>query len=285
MSIVVLDPDGRYAADCPNWLADSGRSLVLLTGRAGEYPGFSAVRVVRRYAESAAVETTVLDLARQGGVSAVVALDPADQIRAGGLRDHLGLAGQSRDTALALADGVAAQDLLARAGVPATRREEVRRVADLYWWAHQWGYPLAVRRRRAAGRPVGAELAELAELADEAALRAFVAGGFLPDDPSVVPSLTVEPLTTGERHHGPGLAVTDAVLAALPSDPGHPYAVEAVREAGGDWLVHGLGYHPAARPARALVRAQAGLDPELELKLDADADLELKLEPAEEGLR
>ncbi len=256
MSIVVLDPDGSLAADCPAWLADSGRPLTLLTGRAGEYPGYAEVRVLERYAESAAVETTVLELARHGEVSAVVALDPADQIRAGGLRDHLGLAGQSRDAALTLADAVEGRALLARAGVPISRREEVRRVADLYWWAHQGGYPLAVRRRRTAGHPV------VAELADEAALRAFVTGPLLPDDPAVVPSLTVEPLTDGERHHGPGLAVTDAALAALPADPGHPYAVEAVREAGGDWLVHSVGYAPGARPARALVRAQAGLGPD-----------------------
>ncbi|GAA2149073.1 hypothetical protein GCM10009760_41870 [Kitasatospora kazusensis] len=255
MSIVILDPDGRHAPDYPGWLADSGRELRLLTGRAGEYAGFAEVRVVPRYALSAAVETGVLALARGGGVSAVVALDPADQIRAGGLRDFLGLPGQGRDAALALADSVEARAVLARAGVGVVRREEVRRVADLYWWAHQWGYPLVVRPRRGhAGQAP-------AELADEAGLRAFVRDR-MPADPSVVPSLTVEPRTDGERHHGPGLPVTDAALAALPRHPGHPRAVEAVREADGRWLVLGVGYRPDARPARALVRAQAGLAPE-----------------------
>ncbi|MEV6209049.1 hypothetical protein [Kitasatospora sp. NPDC051914] len=256
MTIVVLDQDGRYAPDCPAWLADSGQDLWLVTGRAGEYPGFAGVRVVERYAQSAAVELAVLEVAGRGGVRAVIALDPVDQVRAGGLRDHLGLPGQTRDTALALADSVALDDLLATAGIGATPREEVRRVADLYWWAHRWGYPLAVRPRRGPDRSV------IAEIADEVALRALVTGGLLPDDPAVVPSLTVEPVAVGERHRGPGPGVTDALPAALPADPGHPYAVEAVRAKDGDWLVHTVAYDPGARSARVLVRAQAGLDPE-----------------------
>ncbi|WP_441246983.1 hypothetical protein [Kitasatospora sp. McL0602] len=255
MTVAILDPDGRYAAEYPGWLADSGRSLTLLTGAPVTHPGYAEVRVVERYARSAAVETAVLELARSVGVSAVVALDPADQIRAGGLRDHLGLAGQSRDAAVALADSVEAAELLTRAGVPTVRRERVRRVTDLYRWAHAWGYPLVVRRRRGADRPV------VAELADEAALRAFADGG-MPADPSAVPSLTVEPRADGELHHGPGLPVTDAALAALPADPGHPCAVAAVRDGSGAWAVHSAHYQPAARPARALVRAQAGLAPD-----------------------
>lgn len=262
MSIVVLDPDGRTARDCPAWLADAGRDLTLVTGRVvtaagfARFPGFAGfaeIRTVRRYARSAAVETAVLEVARGRGVSAVVALDPVDQIRAGGLRDHLGLPGQSRDAALVLADAVESLAALARAGVPTVRREEVRRPADLYRWAHRWGYPLVVRGRRGAR-------AVVADLADEAALRVFIRT-VMPGDPNVVASLTVEPRAGGERHHGPGLPVTDAALAALPADPGHPCAVAAVREAD-RWLVHDAGYRPAVRPARELVRAQAGLDPD-----------------------
>ncbi|MGW6391720.1 hypothetical protein ACWFR1_14705 [Streptomyces sp. NPDC055103] len=251
MTIVILDPDGRYAADCPGWLADSGRQLHLVTGRPAAHPGFARVTVVERYDRSAAAELAVLDAATRTVIRRVVALAPVDQVRAAGLRRRLGLPGQSRDAALALSDSMAAHALLTRAGIAAAPREEVRRVADLYRWAHQWGYPLAVRPRRGAQRPV------IARLADETALRAAVAGGLLPADPAVVPSLTVEPAVAGQvqRDAYPPLA------RVLPADPGHPYAVETVPGPDGGRLVHAVRYDPAAGAARELVRAQAGIGP------------------------
>ncbi|MFE9255793.1 hypothetical protein [Streptomyces sp. NPDC006879] len=249
MTVVVLDrPPATGALPYAEWLAGSGRDLVLLTGTPGPRPGFTEVHVMARYAVTAAVETTVLALARRSPVTAVVALDPADQLRAGALRDLLGVPGQSRDTARLLLDPIASADVLRRSGIPVVRRAEVRRVLDLYRYGHEWGYPLVVRRRRAAGRRV------LAVLEDEAALRSFVRGGLTSGRAGSVPDLTVEPPCPGARHVGPGLAVTDAALAALPVEPGHPRVVEAVR-ADGDWLIDGVRYEPAEDP-RAQVRAQ-----------------------------
>ncbi|MEU3146488.1 MULTISPECIES: hypothetical protein [unclassified Streptomyces] len=252
MTLVVLDPDGRYAADCPGWLAGAGRRLHLVTGRAGVHPGFARVTVVERYDRSTTAELAVLDAATRTPVRAVIALAPVDQVRAAGLRERLGLPGQSREAALALADSVAAHALLTRAGIAAFPRAEVRRVADLYWWAHRWGYPLVIRPRRGARRPV------IARLADEAALRAAVASGLLPADPAVVPSLTVEPTVTGGVRRDADLPLA----GVLPADPGHPYAVETVRGPDGGRLVHAVRYAPETRPARELVRAQAGTGPQ-----------------------
>ncbi|MER5641338.1 hypothetical protein ABT095_30885 [Kitasatospora sp. NPDC002227] len=251
MSLVVLDPDGRHAADYPAWLSDAGLPLRLVTGTPVDHPGYAEIRVVERYERSAEAERAVLDLASRCQVSALVALAPGDQLRAGGLRDHLGLLGQGRAAALPLADAMEAQAVLLAAGVPVARRAAVRRVSDLYWWAHKWGYPLAVRPRRGDRRAV------LAELGDRAALRAFAAGPVLPEDPGLVPSLTVEPLA--EPAPAPA-CLAAAVEAALPVDAGHPYSVTAVRS-GENWLVHDVRYDPAAHSARALARAQAGLAP------------------------
>ncbi|AWK10732.1 hypothetical protein DDQ41_19575 [Streptomyces spongiicola] len=251
MTLVVLDPDGRYAAGCPGWLADAGEELHLVTGRAGAHPGFARVSVVERYERGTGAESAVLAAAARTPVRAVVAIAPGDQVRAACLRERFGLPGRSREAALALADSVAAHALLARAGIATTPRAEVRRVADLYWWAHRWGYPLAIRRRRGRDRPV------IAEPGDEAALRAAVAGGLLPVDPAAVPGLTVEPAVTGE----PRCDVDLPLPGALPVDPGLPYVVETVRGPDGDRLVHAVRYAPAVRPARELVRAQAGMGP------------------------
>ncbi|GFH35738.1 hypothetical protein [Streptomyces pacificus] len=251
MTLVVLDPDGRYAAGCPRWLADAGEELHLVTGRAGAHPGFAEVSVVERYEQGAGAELAVLASAARRPVRAVVAIAPGDQLRAACLRERFGLPGRTREAALALADSMAAHALLARARIATTPRAEVRRVADLYWWAHQWGYPLVIRRRRGPDRPV------VAEPADEAALGAAVAGGLLPADPAAVPSLTVEPALMVEPRRDVDLPLP----GALPVDPGHPYVVETVRGPDGDRRVHAVRYAPESRPARALVRAQAGIDP------------------------
>ncbi|RBQ14585.1 hypothetical protein DP939_39810 [Spongiactinospora rosea] len=251
MSIIVLDRPGRPLLPYPRWL---DAAPILLTDRpapAVDDTGYGGVRFLTGLGFAAA-ETAVRDLAARGQITAIVAVDPADQVRAGGLRDLLGLPGQSRDAALPLADPVAARALLRRAGVPVVRRAGVRRVCDLYWYAHRWGYPLLVRRRRAPDRPA------VAELRDERELRAFAAGR-LPVDPALVPDLTVESPVRGARHHGPGIAVTDAALALLPDTPGHPRAVEAVRTAAGDWLVDTVHYDPRGASTRAAVRAQAAL--------------------------
>ncbi|MBW5484680.1 hypothetical protein [Streptomyces bambusae] len=262
--------DGLAYAD---WLADRAEDLVLVTGTGA--PAATArtaadarmrVHRVDRYALTAAVETTVLDLAAGTPLTALVALHPADQVRAGALRDRLGLPGLTRDQALLLTDPLRARDLLAAAGVPVTRRAAARRIIDLYLAAHDWGYPLVVRDRRAPGSPV------VAELADEAALRAFADGGISVGAVGSAAGLTVEPRTTGERRRTAGDQAADtertagdpaadAALAVLPAVPGHPVLVETVRVGHGTWAVDLARYAPETAPLRELVRAQAQSTP------------------------
>ncbi|WP_037601702.1 hypothetical protein [Streptacidiphilus rugosus] len=224
------------------WLGDTGHRIVRIGDT--ELPGF---------ADTAAAELAVLRTAARTPVAGVIALHPDDQIRAGSLRDHLCLPGQTRDQALAGADLILAGELLAAAGVPTLPRAAAGRIPDLYRAAHAWGYPLAVRRRR------GAERGVVAELTDEAALRAFARGGLTEGERSTA-ALVVEPMTLGERHRGPGLPVTDAALTALAPSAGHPLEVDAVRDAHGAWVVDRVRYTGHTAPTRALVRAQAGVE-------------------------
>jgi len=271
MTVVVLDGGTGPLPPYPGWLRDAGDAPVLLTGRApaGVVGAYAEVRSFPGYATAADVERCVLDLARRGVVSAIVATATTDLVRAGALRDHLGLPGQGRDGALAFADPVQARRRLLRAAVPAVPVGEVRRVSDLYWYAARWGYPLRIRRRREPPWPT------VAVLRDEADVRAFCRGDVFPT-PEAVPRLLAEPAPAGERRRvgagppdvsGPGgpdtprrLAVAAAARAALPGWSGYPYAVDLVRAPGGDWLVDTTGPDlddPTVH--RAAVRAQAGL--------------------------
>ncbi|GAA3425985.1 hypothetical protein GCM10018953_31680 [Streptosporangium nondiastaticum] len=271
MTIVILDRAVGPLPPYADWLRDSGRQLVLLTGRPPEeVPGgdYDRVECLPGYATSTEVDRYVLDLAEHTAVSALVATATEDLVRAGALRECLGVAGQGRDAALAFADPVTTRRLLAGAGVPAVERGAVQRISDLYWHAHRWGYPVRVRERKKAGWPT------TAVLRDEADVRAYTRGGLAPDLVSV-PALMAEPWTAGERRRvvvggtaanrpePPGLSsAVDAALAALPVTDGCPYLVEAVRADDGRWLVDTVTPDVDGDDRRAAVRVQAGLVPD-----------------------
>ena len=300
-TVLVLDRPGGPRPPYPEWLRDAGRDLVLLTGRPGDGggrpEGYAEAWFLPAYATSAEAELRALDLARRTRVGAIVAIDPADLVRAAGLRDLLDLPGQRKESALAFADSVRTGELLRRAGVPVVHREQVRRVADVYWHAHAWGYPLRIRQRREHGRPV------VAELRDEAEARACVAAPLI-TDPEAVPSLTVERLVRGERHrvlgtvdarggwrlstadgsaHPELTSVARSALTALPAAPGYPYLVEVLRTDRGEWLVDTVTDAGAVAGAghtalRALVRQQAGLDVPSETEPETQSESEPELE-------
>ncbi|WP_185921708.1 hypothetical protein [Streptomyces sp. WAC06614] len=258
MTVVVLHDPRLGPLPYADWLGDAADGMFLVTGADGPPPppvpavGGGTVHRVAHYPRTAAVETTVLALAARTPCTALVALHPADQVRAGALRDHLGLPGLTRDQALVLTDPLRARDLLAAAGVPVTPRTAARRIIDLHLAAHTWGYPLLVRDRRAPGAPV------VAELADEPALRAFADGGISAGAVGSAAGLTVEPhRPAGERRRGPGDPAADAALAVLPAVPGHPVLVETVRATDGTWTADLVRYAPETAPPSVLVLHQA----------------------------
>jgi hypothetical protein len=277
MTVLVLDAPGGPLAPYRDWLADAAGEVVLFTGRSlaemarHDTHGYASVRCFEDYRGSALVERAAIRLADATAIRALVATDPADAIRAGALRDLLGVAGQGRDDAIAFRDLVTLRGRLERAAVPTLASGAVRRVADLYWYGDRWGTGVRVRRRRATGWPV------VAELNDEAAMRVFTCGG-LSDRLEAVPSLVAEPCVARERHAvavavaedgwwmlpaghpAPVADVARTALAALaPSSPGD-WRVELVRAEG--WCVDSVS-RTAAGSCRALVRAQAGLGREL----------------------
>jgi hypothetical protein len=273
MTIVILDRPGGQLHPYPKWLADSGEELALFTGRskgdifARERFGYSKVYSFADYPTTAAVERGVLGFAERTAISpisAVVAVDAGDLVRAGALRDRLVVPGQTREAATVLKDLVLIRRRLERAGIPAPIGGPVQRVADLYWYAHRWGYPLRIRRRRSPGWP------ETAVLTNEAAVRAFTREGLAPDL-EVIPSLVAERCLEGPRMRVAAIPDDDGSwllrrsgwlgVAAVPPDAAVPddladlvrsalevlspsrdalHLVEAVRGATGQWLVESV---------------------------------------------
>ncbi|WP_433241351.1 hypothetical protein ACQPYK_36080 [Streptosporangium sp. CA-135522] len=299
MTIVVLDRVSGPLPPYSEWLRDGARDVVLFTARpaaeitAHDVGAYAEVRCFSDYARSADVDRAVFDLAARTALSAVVAVSPADAIRAGALREHLGLAGQRREAAITFSDLVAMRGRLERAGIATVPCAAVERVADVYAHAGRWGYPVHVRRRRNGWAPVSV-------LRDEAAAREFTRGGLSPDL-QWVPGLVMEPWPAGAvrrvagvtaegtwrlygvaEEDGPPypktpymeapyprtpypregtedweedvLAAAGAVLAALPAADAHPYLVELRRGDDGRWLADTVGCDVTGPAAGALAR-------------------------------
>jgi hypothetical protein len=305
VTIAILDgPGGGPLPPYPAWLRDSGQDLVLLTYRSAAdmvegSAGYAAVRRVQDYQGSVEVDLGVLELSERRPLSALVATAPADLVRAGALREHLGLPGQSRTAAVTLDDVVALRHVLGRAKVPAVPVTRLQRVADMYIAGGRWGYPVHVRRRRFDWGSVGV-------LADEGAVRSFTnrevtdqwTHGLMVEPWSIAEAGRVlgvrrpagwRLFVVGERERGRRRAVTleppgtqhaglvataRAALSALPVQDDHPYLVELRRGDSGEWQVDTVGCDVAGDPTtallgqtlhidvhRAAVRAQAGLPP------------------------
>lgn len=265
MTIVIMDrlPGGppRY----PDWLADSGSDLVLLTAQEAssvDGRGYASVRSILDYGTSFEVERAVLALAKETEITGLVAVASADLVRAAALRDYLGLPGQRRADALAFADPLATREQLDRAGVPTVPGGPVSRVSDLYWFAHLWGYPLRIRQRNEPGWPT------TAELGSEADIRFYTRSG-VSERIELNPSLMAEPglgeaprawIRLGSDDGEPDqLSIVDAAVRALPVVAGHPYLVALVQRDGG-WAVDSVmcdRLSPSEH--RDAVRAQVGL--------------------------
>ena len=273
MTLLVLDRGQGLLPPYLEWLQEP-RDAVLFTGRSpgevedSQVHGYAEVRCFPQYASSGQVELAAVRLARSTTIRAIVAVAPEDSIRAGALRDHLGVDGQRKQEAIAQQDLVAQRARLHDAGIPALRCAAVHRVCDLYWYGHHWGYPLRVRHRRRPGWPHAARLDGDADVA------AFTRGG-LTGRLETVPSLLIEPahdsrqrITLSGPAEGPwrmppaspalARSLAGAALARLARPGEGAWRVRLVRcGIGHDWRVDAL--ERARGGEAALARAQAGL--------------------------
>ncbi|MGK5627812.1 ATP-grasp domain-containing protein [Streptomyces sp. URMC 123] len=136
----------------PEWLADAGTGLVLVTARSA-LAGGVLERVRDRYEEvvavddydGPAVEESVTGLAARHRFTRVLGTTEVDLLRAARIRERLGLPGQGRASALAYRDKFLMKTLTAAAGLPVAAMRRVRSAADLREFAGRAGFPLVVK--------------------------------------------------------------------------------------------------------------------------------------------
>lgn len=222
MAIAILCRGAMSMWPYHEWLADSDQDLHLFTSPSRlDYPHPVLDEVLARYAsircyDNYFIEGTLrpeLDVVRlheRTPLRALIAQSEWDIIRAGMLRDRLGLPGQSHASGVAYKDKLVMKQTLHAHGVPVAPFREVSTILDVRDHAREHGFPVVVKPR-AAGGAMGVTIVD-----DDDALDALAEQGLVPTI-ECRPNLMVETFVEGDQYIVDGLVVDGRTVYAWPS--------------------------------------------------------------------
>ena len=222
MGIAILGRSSLALWPYHDWLADSDEDLHLFTSASKlDLPQPALDEALSRYAsvrcyDNFFIEGTLrpeLDVVRlheRSPLSSLIAQSEWDIIRAGMLRDRLGLPGQSHESGVAYKDKLVMKQTLHARGVPVTPFRAVSTILDVRDHAREHGYPVVVKPRSAGGA-MGVTVIE-----DEDELDALAEQGLAPSV-ECRPDVMVETFVEGEQYIVDGLVVDGRTVYAWPS--------------------------------------------------------------------
>ncbi|GGO95821.1 ATP-binding protein [Wenjunlia tyrosinilytica] len=220
MSVLILHQGSLAAAPYDRWLRDYDGDLLLLASRehlhrlgedvppAGS--GYARFEALDNYQVSGRVEARALALAREYGVSRVIACHERDLERAAQLREVLGLPGQRLESAVPFRDKLVMKSLVRDAGVPVAPFADIQCAVDVVSFVQRHGYPVVLKPRD-GGECVGVRL-----LRTPQDLETFLTRDFDLYGPGL-PNLLAEAYVPGALCHIDGLVVGNRTVLALPS--------------------------------------------------------------------
>ena len=231
MSVLVLHQVGSvHAVPYDRWFADHDGDLLLLAcpdnlARVGEQlpapgAGYAHAEAVEGYDADGALEERVLDLAREHGITHVLAAHERDLERAAALREFLGLPGQTPDSVLPFRDKALMKRIAAAAGVRVAAHREIETATDIVTFAAEHGYPVVLKPRDSAGS-VGLYILESPEQLDAYLTEEFDLYG------EGQPNLIAEEYVPGPLCHVDGLVLGGRTAMAWPSQYQYPLATFA----------------------------------------------------------
>lgn len=206
MAILILNSARNTSVPYDVWLRDLNEPLLLLcsTKQPAADDAYSFVKRFENYEVNGCVEAAALELFKERKFHTVVAKAEADLLRAGKLRDVLGIKGQSWESALAYRDKTVMKSYTTGAGIPTPAYRRLDTAFDLLDFVESNGYPVFVK-------PVGGSGAiDTDALRDRADLERFLAAG-LPA------GMEVEELIEGEMYHVDGIVIGGRIVIAHPS--------------------------------------------------------------------
>ncbi|QLL12825.1 ATP-grasp domain-containing protein [Pseudomonas chlororaphis] len=132
--------------DFAQWLAERDQDLYLISST--PFPSQHKYRLVKRLEDLDAdsqAEITALDFAAGTRFSRILPHSEFDLIRAARLREHLGVPGQSLESAIAYRDKVVMKEHMNRADIPVAHFKRLRSPLDVIEFIKRHGYPSIIK--------------------------------------------------------------------------------------------------------------------------------------------
>ncbi|MFC7442275.1 ATP-grasp domain-containing protein [Laceyella putida] len=206
MSILIFNRLPYYDVPYDKWLEDLNEPLVILTTEklAPEFQANAYVLSFENYDYNNAVEFAALQMAKHTPFRRVVATAERDILRAARIREHLGIEGQSWESAIAFRDKVKMKRLLKAANVKVPPFAELESVIDLVLFIEEVGYPVVVK-------PIdGMGSRNTTILYNDEDTIAYLNEG-------LTPHLEVEKFIEGEMYHIDGVVLDGTIQLCWPS--------------------------------------------------------------------
>jgi hypothetical protein len=228
VTALVVHPGTLARRPYPRWLHDYPHGLAMIGAAAslrgagelvpGPADGYRFAAVLEDYFDDELFFRRAREIARRFPLRAVIAPYEPDLIRAGALRDELGLPGQGAASALAFRDKVAMKDAARAAGIPVAGYAAVTGPAGLLAFGAAHPGPVILKPRAGAGAAGVRLLRTAAELREAAGDPATWAGlGSSGPGGREVPGGIAEEFVEGPMYHVDGLVTGGRIAAAWPS--------------------------------------------------------------------
>lgn len=150
MAILLLNRFSREQIDYTEWLTGLEEDVYMFAERGvvDDFPEFPVRRPFDVLMRDGRVEVEAVKLHEERPFRRIIALEESEIIRAGRLRDRLGLAGQGYESALAFRDKAVMKATASRGGIPVAAHRKLESPLDLYDFAVEQGYPIVVKPLR-----------------------------------------------------------------------------------------------------------------------------------------
>ncbi|WP_394834724.1 ATP-grasp domain-containing protein [Pendulispora rubella] len=190
--------------DFASWLQESGRDLYLITSNV--MPHQDRYRLVRSIDDMDAhglAELAAVEIGRSVTLQAVIPHSEYDLIRAARIRRHLGIPGQSVESAIAYRDKVTMKEYLRRAGLRVANFARLTSPLDAIHFVEQHGFPVVIKPVDACGSK------NVCLIEDHAALAEFLRT-------STGRDCMIESFVDGRMYHVNGVLKEDGSVFFVP---------------------------------------------------------------------
>jgi biotin carboxylase len=218
VSLLILNRTPLAFVPYHKWLADCQEEVVLLTSTAGLSASYlesvkdfyTEIHTFDKYEANFNVEVVALELHQKYQFRKIIAISELDIIRAGRLREHLGIPGQNLSSAWIFRDKVMMKELAESQRIAVTPFKRLNSILDLLYFIEQHGFPVLVKPT------TGAASIAINIIRDRVGLQKFcdLNSPALADVPL---NLAVEKFVEGTMYHLDGIVVDGKVKVIWPS--------------------------------------------------------------------